>query len=241
MSSTKAGYMPNVPEKSPPSAAPRASITDQVAELRALTAPSSRRFGDVGEDGGMGGIEESAQPHLQRGQGVQQPDVAGVADEQKGEDDSRPDQVGSDEYVFAVIAVGNDAGDGADEEWREHAHDEERADRQTRLGQQADERGRGDEVEPVAQQADDLAEPEKAEVAVIAEQVRVADGGLGGGICGHVVGVQWRVSCISTSVKSSGCRYLIRFSTSARNGGFGGNRGHPSLTICPTCPPSADR
>ena len=42
--------------------------------------------------------------------------------------------------------------------WREHAHDEERADRQPRLRQQADQRGRGDQVEPVAQQADDLAE-----------------------------------------------------------------------------------
>ena len=86
--------------------------------------------GDVGEDGGMGGIEESAHRHLQGGKGVQEPDVAGIAHEQKGEDDSRSDQVGSDEYVFAVIAVGYDAGDGANKEWRQHAHDEERADRQ---------------------------------------------------------------------------------------------------------------
>ena len=42
VSRTNAGYMPKMPEKSPPRAAPRASITDQVAELSALTAPSSR-------------------------------------------------------------------------------------------------------------------------------------------------------------------------------------------------------
>ena len=33
VSSTKAGYMPQVPATRPPRAAPRASITDQVAEL----------------------------------------------------------------------------------------------------------------------------------------------------------------------------------------------------------------
>ena len=65
--------------------------------------------------------------------------------------------------MFAVVAVGGEAG----------------------LGEHADERGGGDEVEPVAEEADDLAEPEVAEVAVVVEQVGVADGGLGGGIGGH--------------------------------------------------------
>ena len=142
----------------------------------------------LGQDGVTGGIEESAHCKLQRGQGVEQPDVAGIAHEKKSEDDSHPDQVGRDENVFAVIAVGYDAGDGADEEWGEHAYDEERADRQARLRQQADQRGRGDQVEPVAQQAGDLAEPEKTKVAVLAEKLRIADGGLGGGIRTHVVG-----------------------------------------------------
>ena len=54
-------------------------------------------------------------------------------------------------------------------------------------GEHADEGGGGDEVEPVAEQADDLAEPKVAEVAVVAKEVSVADGGLRSGICGHVV------------------------------------------------------
>ena len=64
---------------------------------------------------------------------------------------------------------------------------QQRADCETGLRQHADERGRGDQVEPVAEKADDLAEPEEAEVAVVAEQVGIADSGLDGWICGHVV------------------------------------------------------
>ena len=127
------------------------------------------RVGDVGQDGGMGRIEKSAHGHLHGCQCVEEPDVAGVADEQEGEDDGRSNKVGGDQDVFAVVAVGDDAGDRADEEGREHAHDEERANRQTRLRQHSDERGRGDEVEPVAEETDDLAEPEIAEIAIVAE------------------------------------------------------------------------
>ena len=43
-SSTNDGYTPNCPAERPPSAAPKASMTDHVAELMALAAPSSRRL-----------------------------------------------------------------------------------------------------------------------------------------------------------------------------------------------------
>ena len=73
----------------------------------------------------MGGVEEAGHRHLNGCQGVEDPDVAGVAHEEEGEDDGGADQVGCDEDVFAVVAVGYDAGDWADEEGGEHADDEE--------------------------------------------------------------------------------------------------------------------
>ena len=165
-SSTNAGYMPNVPENSPPSAAPRASITDQVEELIAFAVPSSPGAGDFGQYGGMRRVEKTAQRHLYCDKRIYQPNIAGIAHEQEAEDRCRPQQVGSDKDMLAFVAIGHNAGDGVNHKRRQHAHHEDGADRQPRLRQQPNQRSRRHQVEPVAEQTDDLSEPEIAVVAI---------------------------------------------------------------------------
>ncbi len=98
--------MPQMPETSPPNAAPSASITDQVAELRALAAPNSSGAGDVGQDGVARRKEEAADAELDRGQRVEQPDLIGVAHEQKPKYRHGAGDVGDDENRLAVVAIG---------------------------------------------------------------------------------------------------------------------------------------
>lgn len=51
---------------------------------------------------------------------------------------------------------------------------EQRTDRQPVVGQFCRENGRGDDIEPVPHQADDLSEPQVAEIPVCVDEVPVA-------------------------------------------------------------------
>ena len=97
---------------------------------------------------------------MDRGKGVEQPHELGRADQQKAEYDDRSYDVGEDQDVLAVVAVGKHAGNRTDQKRRQHAHHEEAADGESRAGQRGNQGSRGDEIEPVPQQADDLTEPE---------------------------------------------------------------------------------
>jgi hypothetical protein len=126
---------------------------------------------------------------LDGGQRVEQPDLLWAAHQQEAHHHQRAAQVGPDQQVLAVVAVGGHPGDRADQEGSQHPHHEQPAHRQPGAGQHGDQGGRGDQVEPVAQQADDLPEPEEAEVAVVPDELAVIGetrpGGCGGG--------QWRL------------------------------------------------
>ncbi len=113
---------------------------------------------------------------LDGGQRIEQPDLFRLAHQQEAQDYHRSGDVRQDQQPLAVVAVGGYPGERADQERRQHAHYEEPAHRQPGSGQLRDQRGGGDQVEPVAEQADDLAEPQVAVVGVAAYQGQVADG-----------------------------------------------------------------
>jgi hypothetical protein len=101
--------------------------------------------------------------------------VLGAADEQEAEHDERAQHVARDHDGAAAHEVGDDAGERPQHDGRHEARDEHEADGAARLRQLQHERVDGDGVEPVAELADDLPEPQLSEVAVAPQQLRVTD------------------------------------------------------------------
>jgi hypothetical protein len=120
---------------------------------------------------------------LDGGQGVQEPDLAGVPNEEKAKYRQGACDVGDDENVLAIVSVGHHPGDGADQERGQHPNHKETAHREAGLGQHGDQRGGSDQVEPISQQADDLAEPKIAKVPIATDQFAVSDWGRAAGRC----------------------------------------------------------
>ena len=82
--------------------------------------------------------------------------------------------VRKDEDVFAVVTVCYHSGDRTDEEGSQHTHHEEATHGEPRLSEFRDQCSGGNEVEPVTQQADDLAKPEVAKISIAANQLAIA-------------------------------------------------------------------
>ena len=103
----------------------------------------------------------------------------GTADEQEPEHDEGAREVAHDHHRAAVEAVGDEAREWAEEDHRQKACDEHEPDGAARAARDfEDKRVEGDGVEPIAELAHDLPEPQQAEVAVAAKQFHVADRGL---------------------------------------------------------------
>ena len=141
--------MPHAPDTIPPMAAPKASITDQVADPKALAAPSSFDETTSGKIAFRVGKKKPPIPSWRGGQDVKQPNIVRTPNQKEAECDDDTRQVSYDEGIFAVIAVGNHASDGTDEEWGEHTDDEKAADSESGLGQYCDERSGCDKIEPI--------------------------------------------------------------------------------------------
>ena len=77
-------------------------------------------------------------------QRVHEPEQFARIDEKKPENDDRANDVGEDEKVLAVVTIGGDTGERADEKRREHPGDEEAANRDCRTGERCDEGSRRD-------------------------------------------------------------------------------------------------
>ena len=75
-------------------------------------------------------------------------------------------QVADDHRRAKVPAVDEGAGDGRDEQVRERRGQEDEGGREGRVGDAEDEHGQRDLVQPVAEQADRLAQPEGHEAGV---------------------------------------------------------------------------
>ena len=122
----------------------------------------------------MRGLEERGADGFDEKQRVDQPDHGGSADQQHAEDDEEAHEVGADHDALAADAVVEDAGGGGGEGAGENLKNDGEA---HRLGLAAGEFEQeivdGEGVEPVAEFADDLSEPEEAEVAVVAEEREV--------------------------------------------------------------------
>ena len=122
----------------------------------------------------MRGLEEGGADGLDEKQRVDQPDHGRRADQQHAEHDEEAHQVGADHDALAADAVVEDAGGGGGEGAGENLQHHGEADG---LGLAAGEIEQeivdGEGVEPVAQFADDLGEPEEAVVAVAAEEGEV--------------------------------------------------------------------
>ena len=144
--------------------------------------------GDLRQDRHPHRVEHPADAHLDRRQHEQQPHLVWGADQQEAQHDHGAQQVGDDQDALAVEAVGQHAGERAGHEGAEHADGEQAAERRARPGELRQERGRGDDVEPIAEQAGDLGEPQQAERAVGAQQLPVAaaaGAALAAGAVGH--------------------------------------------------------
>ena len=123
----------------------------------------------------MGGEEDSANSKLNGSQGVEEPGVPGIPDEKESRYDKDTQDVAPDENAFSVVAIREHTRDGADQERGEHPDDKQGSDGESRSGKLSEEGGGCNEVEPVAQQADDLAEPEIAPIRMISNQLPVTD------------------------------------------------------------------
>ena len=111
----------------------------------------------------------------------------------KAENDDGPHDVRENEQLLAVVAVGRNAGERAYEKRRQHTHDEETADGQARAGERSDECSGGDQVEPVAKEADDLAIPEVLEIAVFADEREIAAAILTSRVQARDLSSYWRL------------------------------------------------
>ena len=161
--STKTASRPSQTAASPPSEAPAARQKDQVMEASVLAASTCFLGDDVGDHGTVGGLEEGGADGFEEEQRIDQPDHGGGAHQQHAEDDEEARQVGADHDALAADAVVDHAGGGRGEGAGQHLQDDGEADG---LGLAAGEIEQqvvdGQGVEPVAEFADDLGEPEQA-------------------------------------------------------------------------------
>ena len=122
----------------------------------------------------MRGLEEGGADGFDEEQRVDQPDHGGSADQQHAEDDEEARQVGADHDALAADAVVEHAGGGGGEGAGEDLQDDgESHGLGLAAGEIEQEIVDGESVEPVAEFADDLGEPEEAVVAVVAEEREV--------------------------------------------------------------------
>ena len=95
------------------------------------------------------------------------------------QDRRRPQEVADDHDLLLVPAVHERAGDRAQEQVRQRGGEEHEAHRERRVGRREDQERQRDLVHPVAEQADELAHPERRERAVEGQpDVGVASGAL---------------------------------------------------------------
>ena len=78
--------------------------------------------------------------------------------------------------MLAVVAIGKHTTNWADQEGRQHTDDEQPPDGEARTRQLPNKCSGGDQVEPVAEQTDDLAQPQVAEAGVASRQLQVPYG-----------------------------------------------------------------
>ena len=78
--------------------------------------------------GRFGRLEEGREDDFERREHINDPHLFAALDEEKAEDQQAAQHVGPDHNRFAVEAVGDDAGQGADEELRQQLDDEHEAD-----------------------------------------------------------------------------------------------------------------
>ena len=95
------------------------------------------------------------------------------------QNDEGPKDVRQDEDVLTVITVRHHPGDGADQKRSQHTDQEEAAHRKSRLGEFYNQSSRGDQVEPVTQQTDDLAKPQVTKIGIATNQLPVSYGSVG--------------------------------------------------------------
>jgi len=76
----------------------------------------------------MGRLIECAEHKLGRSEEIEEPDLAGIADEQETEDDCHPAEIADDEQVAPVETVGQYACYGAEEKHRQQTGQKEIAD-----------------------------------------------------------------------------------------------------------------
>ena len=145
-----------------------------MAELRAFCRPQQPARGDLRQDRHSHRKEHPADADLQRRERVQQPYVMRLAYQQEAEHCRGAQQVGGDQDALAVVAVREHAGQGTGEEGAQHADREQGAQGGSGPGELRQQRRRGDDVEPVAEKAGDLREPQQPKRPAAAQQFPVA-------------------------------------------------------------------
>ena len=166
--------MPQVPATNPPSAAPNASITDQVVALTALAVPSSREETMSGRMALRAGKKNPPKASWMAVSVYNSQTSCGSRTSRKPHTVTARNRSLRIRMWLSIAAVGNDAGQRADEKRGEHSHCEQAPNGESGAGELGQKRGRGDQIEPVAQQAHDLSEPEIPETGVFPNQFPIA-------------------------------------------------------------------
>ena len=117
--------------------------------------------------------KDGAEDELERGQHIEQPDALRPIHEQKAQHRHGAQYIRPDQQRAPLEAVGQHPGKGTHHKERQKARQEEKADRSARAAQCGDQRGRGEQVEPVAQVADDARKPQIAEVAIPLQEGKI--------------------------------------------------------------------
>ncbi len=128
---------------------------------------------DIGDDRRAARLKQPPANGFRKEQQEQQPQRTARAHQQHGEHDHGARQIGEDHHLLAAEAVIDDARGRGGEGLRQHLHQEREGEELRAAGEFQQEAEDGDGVEPVAQLADDLREPQQPEIAVGAEQARV--------------------------------------------------------------------
>ena len=129
--------------------------------------------------------------------------MLGFSNPKEPYNDDGPKDVRQNEDVLTVITVSHHPGDGADQKRSQHTHQEKAAYRKSRLGEFYNQSGRGNQVEPVTQQTDDLAKPQVTKIGIASNQLPVTYGSMSLGSCR--VQQDLPVSCIRAFVVR--CRF----------------------------------
>jgi hypothetical protein len=150
-----------------------ASMALQVKESSALAVTRSFWGDDGGEDGRARRIKQRTQSKLHDRECVEDPQLIGRADKYEAENDPGAQNIRQNQDPAPIKSIGQHAGNWAEQEERQKAGQEQRANRHAGVRQAGDQLRRGKQVEPVTKKRNNITQPKIAVIGISAQQIDV--------------------------------------------------------------------